>query len=636
MKKNTIAVMQRAQTLWIAGILCCGVRAPAETPAGLVSNAVSQVRLNLESALEKTVPSLSLMMQTSNGTYFASAAATPAQALTPDTYFRFASNTKNFTAAAVLHLHQRGWLDINDKIGDAIPGYDAPYVPANSNWNIPNKHAITIRQLLGHSAGVYDVDNDEVPGCGGTSYTGYRISLDPAHQFTVEEMVAQAALHQLSYFKPDEGYHYSNTGYAMLSEIIGRVYSARSGVSKTCSDYLQDHVIGSNAPVSLPEIHFPNLASDTALPDPFVPGITYLPSNQVEIVSNVNLSAQVGEGNGYGTLRALNRYIRTMMKGENVLNMQMVRLMQTNTAPHNANYGFGCLFTPDVGYGHNGSRVGYLSLMAYNPDRDISTVVCLPMQDWSREMESFLKCFNALYEAANAAAAALGYQATPVLTPGAATNINLTANIEQPFFFMATTGVYYTVTFPDVPENALLGLAPAANPAARRWSINTLEWVCPAPGTYKISAVSTSAISGRLQLTARTYAGPLITANGLAGNGILLDGADRLTLAAQVLHMDDYIGVSVDWWIAAWARDAGAWYYFGPDRVWRQFDGNTANCRPVFQGAVNNLAPVAVAQDLPLPPGVYQAWFALDYPMDGILNLDGTIVMSSATVIVQP
>ncbi len=100
--------------------------------------------------------------------------------------------------------------------------------------------------------------------------------------------------------------------------------------------------------------------------------------------------------------------------------------------------------------------------------------------------------------------------------------------------------------------------------------------------------------------------------------------------------MDDYIGVPVDWWIAAWARDAGAWYYLGPDLVWAPFDGQPANCRPVFQGALNNLAPVTVAQDLPLAPGVYQAWFALDYPMDGILNLDGTIVMSSATITVQP
>ncbi len=636
MKKNSIAAMQRVKTLWLAGIICCGVRAPAQTPAALVSNAVSQVRLNLEAALEKTVPSLSLVVQTSNETYFASAAATPAQALTPDTYFRFASNTKNFTAAAVLHLHQQGWLDINDKIIDSIPGYDMPYVPANSNWNIPNKHAITIRQLLGHSAGVYDVDNDDVPGCGGTSYTGYQISLDPAHQFTVEEMVAQAALHQLSYFKPDEGYHYSNTGFAMLSEIIARVYSAHSGAAKTCSDYLQDHIIGSNAPVYLPEIHFPNLASDTALPEPFVPGTTYLPSNQVEIVSNANLSAQVGEGNGYGTLSALNRYIRTMMKGENVLNTQMVSLMQTNTAPHNVNYSFGCFFTPDIGYGHNGSRVGYLSMMAYHPDRDLSTVVCLPVQDWSRDMESFMKCFNALYEAANAAAAALGYQATPVLTPGADTNFNLAANIEQAFVFTATAGVYYTAAILDAPADAILGLAPAANPAARQGSINSLEWVCPAPGTYKISVVSTSAFSCRLQLTARDYAGPLITANGLTGSGILLTGADRLNIAAQVLRMDDYIGVPVDWWIAAWARDAGAWYYLGPDLAWAQFDGNTANCRPVFQGAVNNLAPVAVAQDLPLAPGVYQVWFALDYPMDGILNLDGTIVMSSATVTVQP
>ena len=37
-------------------------------------------------------------------------------------------------------------------------------MPATSDWDFPNKNIITIEQLLQHSAGVFDVDNDPVPG----------------------------------------------------------------------------------------------------------------------------------------------------------------------------------------------------------------------------------------------------------------------------------------------------------------------------------------------------------------------------------------------------------------------------------------------------------------------------------------
>ncbi|MEZ4689805.1 MAG: hypothetical protein R3A12_06335 [Ignavibacteria bacterium] len=67
----------------------------------------------------------------------------------------------------------KGWLYIKDNITDRIPGSDMSYVPDSPEFAIPYKNQITIEQLLQHSAGVYDVDNDPVPGYDGLSYVDY-------------------------------------------------------------------------------------------------------------------------------------------------------------------------------------------------------------------------------------------------------------------------------------------------------------------------------------------------------------------------------------------------------------------------------------------------------------------------------
>lgn len=129
--------------------------------------AVNQVRLKPAAKLGKKVPSLNLILQTPAETIFVSGSGTPAEAITENTYFRFASNTKNFTAAAILKMHQDGWLNIADRIVGIMPGSQTAYVPRTSHWDVPYKNKITIEQLLRHGAGVYDVDNDKVPGCDG-------------------------------------------------------------------------------------------------------------------------------------------------------------------------------------------------------------------------------------------------------------------------------------------------------------------------------------------------------------------------------------------------------------------------------------------------------------------------------------
>lgn len=376
-----------------------------------VQEAVDSVRLALETQLGNPVPSLNVIIETPDEIIFVSCAASADERTTEDTYFRFASNTKSFTASAILNMYEDGWLDYEAKIVETIPGSDTPYVLPSSEWDIPNKNDITIEQLLQHSAGVWDVDNDEVPGCEGDSYTSYQLSLDPNHQFTAGELVEQVTINDLSYFEPGTDHQYSNTGYTILGEIIARVYSFHSGSEKTYSDYLYDYIVGGLSPVRL-DMHFPHLASDVSVPTPNRYGTIYYP-DETETYLEYNMSAQVAEGNGYGTLSQMNEYIRTLMRGENFLEPETVALMQTDVSPGDENYSLGCDYRENLGYGHNGARLGNLSLMAYDPDLDVSVAVYLPLWDLTRDVESFLDCYWAMYDAAYAAREALGYPGHP-------------------------------------------------------------------------------------------------------------------------------------------------------------------------------------------------------------------------------
>ncbi|MEO6813957.1 MAG: serine hydrolase domain-containing protein, partial [Ginsengibacter sp.] len=287
-----------------------------------------------------------------------------------------------------------------------------PYVPAIADWDFPYKNEITIEQILQHAAGIFDVDNDPVPGYNGLSYSQSIHKSNPTHQFTTSEMVKLLTEKHLSYFKPGEGYHYSNTGYSILAEIIKRVYSEKAGSDKTYADYMEDYIIGHNASVPLSKIHFPVLATDISLPDPHIISTMIEPTGP-EKYDKYNLTAQIGEGNGYGTMEQLNKFIRTLMKGQNVLKPATIRLMQTDVSAANPDYGLGCVYVKNIGYGHSGARLGCLNLMAYDPDYDVSVVVMIPLYDFRNGNASFMTCVNSLSDAAYAAREVLGYPGKP-------------------------------------------------------------------------------------------------------------------------------------------------------------------------------------------------------------------------------
>jgi CubicO group peptidase (beta-lactamase class C family) len=115
------------------------------------------------------------------------------------TMFRIGSVTKQFTAAAVLKLAERGKLALDDPLTTFLKDYPT------------HGHEITLRHLLTHTSGM-------------PSYTG----LGPVWQTHIarelphEELVALWKDLPLE-FAPGEKWTYSNSGYYLLGMVIERV-----------------------------------------------------------------------------------------------------------------------------------------------------------------------------------------------------------------------------------------------------------------------------------------------------------------------------------------------------------------------------------------------------------------------------
>src|SRR4051812_45443618 len=116
---------------------------------------------------------------------------------TPTTKFRLGSLTKQFTAASILLLEERGKLSVNDPVKKYLP--DAP-----AAWD-----AITIHNLLTHTSGIPD-------------FTRLPDFNSIAVKTTPEQLIARFRDKPLD-FAAGEKFSYSNSGYIVLGYIIEKV-----------------------------------------------------------------------------------------------------------------------------------------------------------------------------------------------------------------------------------------------------------------------------------------------------------------------------------------------------------------------------------------------------------------------------
>lgn len=124
--------------------------------------------------------------------------------VTPDTVFEIGSMTKQFTAAAVMLLSERGKLSLDDPATKYFP--DAP-----ASWG-----KITIRHLLTHTSGIRNhVAIPDFMDLFRTSVTGRTY---PDRDGLLAELFKLP-----SEFDPGESWAYDNTGYILLGIIIEKV-----------------------------------------------------------------------------------------------------------------------------------------------------------------------------------------------------------------------------------------------------------------------------------------------------------------------------------------------------------------------------------------------------------------------------
>jgi len=118
----------------------------------------------------------------------------------PDTRFRIASVTKQFTATLILQLVEEGKIKLDGKITDYLPDYRKD-----------TGDRVTIHQLLNHTSGI-------------PSYTGLPgfFQNESRTPYGVKDFVKKFASGDLE-FEPGTKYSYNNSAYFLLGAIIEQI-----------------------------------------------------------------------------------------------------------------------------------------------------------------------------------------------------------------------------------------------------------------------------------------------------------------------------------------------------------------------------------------------------------------------------
>ncbi|GEM45593.1 serine hydrolase domain-containing protein [Deinococcus cellulosilyticus] len=259
---------------------------------------------------------------------------------TSDTVYRVASITKSFTAVAVLKLQEEGKLKVTDPLSTYLPDY-------------PNGQNITLHHLLTHTSGVFNFTER----ANLLSFSGTRPSLAELTRTFDQEPV---------YFKPGEGFHYSNSGYILL----GRVIEVASGMPY--ETYLQQKVL---SPLGWK-------ASGFHRDDVVVPARAegHQPSGEgFEKANLFTYEVTHAAGGLSATPRELAQWLPGILSGKLLAPESVQRFTSpVFTDPRGNPYAYGVTVGKLLGktyVGHGGALPGYTSFMAYFPDEQLGVVL---------------------------------------------------------------------------------------------------------------------------------------------------------------------------------------------------------------------------------------------------------------------
>ena len=275
------------------------------------------------------------------------------QPLQTGSRFRLASLSKQFTAAAVLRLQDRGILATTDSVCKWVQ----PCPPA---WE-----ALQLKHLLAHRSGIPDLMAR--PGWA-------KARMTPK---TPEELTLESARLDLQ-FEPGTKSRYNNAAFNLAGVIVEKA----SGTP--FHEFLRQ------------EFFEPLGMKDTGFDNGAVPGLAMGYANFAEGLTpqpRSNASVVFAAGGLYSTLDDLLRWQRALHRGRGFSAASYAEMIADHDGAGTAipgdgiprRWGYG-VFTADLGQQvvppfnakqifHTGSWAGFRNLMSYQPDADVTVIV---------------------------------------------------------------------------------------------------------------------------------------------------------------------------------------------------------------------------------------------------------------------
>ena len=264
--------------------------------------------------------------------------------ITPQTKFRIGSTTKQFTAAAVLRLAEQGRLTLDDSLAKHFPEF-------------AHHSGVTVRHLLTHTSGLH-------------SYTEKpELFSRVIKPIEAEKLIAWFQNDPVD-FAPGAGFHYNNSAYFLLGEMVARVSGQPFGdyLRETFFDPLEMNDTGIYVNATPP----PGMAIGYSFNDEkFAPALDW------------DMSWAGGAGALYSTVGDLFRWNEALFGGRVVNEASFKAMITPVELPANVDgmtmkYGYG-LMMYDIkrlpAIGHGGGLHGWLSDLVRLPKQHCTVVV---------------------------------------------------------------------------------------------------------------------------------------------------------------------------------------------------------------------------------------------------------------------
>jgi len=234
----------------------------------------------------------------------------------PDTKFRIASVTKQFTAALILQLVEEGKIKLDGKISDYLTDYRKD-----------TGGKVSIHQLLNHTSGIPDYTH--------RPDFSAQISRNP---YSVADFIKKFASGDLE-FEPGSKFSYSNSGYSVLGAIIEKV------TGKSYEAVLTERIF---KPLGMTNSGYDN---HSPLVQKRASGYQKTPDGFVN-AAYLDMSIPYAAGSIYSTVEDLFKWDQSLQE-DKILSADSKKLMFT---PGLGNYGYGIRIT-DQPTGKTGQKI---------------------------------------------------------------------------------------------------------------------------------------------------------------------------------------------------------------------------------------------------------------------------------------